>query len=52
MVKNSSKRNKIRQNKTMKNLNLNRKIRHQSNKDINAIIDINAIRHNVEFLRK
>ena len=54
MVKISSKRNKIRQNKTMKNLNLNlnSKIRHQSNKDINAIIDINAIRHNVEFLRK
>jgi alanine racemase len=51
MVKPSSRKNKIRQNKTMKNKN-NNKIIHQSNKDINAIIDINAIKHNVEFLRK
>ena len=48
MVKNS-KKNKIIQNKTMKNQNS--KII-KSNKDINAIIDINAITHNVEFLRK
>ena len=38
-------------NKTNKTIKTNQKhYRHRSNKDINAIIDINAIKHNVNFL--
>ena len=40
-------------NKTNKTIKTNQKhYRHRSNKDINAIIDINAIKHNVNFLKQ
>ena len=41
-------KNKNKKNKTIKTNHY----RHRSNKDINAIIDINAIKHNVNFLKQ
>jgi alanine racemase len=49
MVKtNKTKTNKTKTNKTQKT----KHYRHRSDKDINAIIDINAIKHNVNFLKQ
>lgn len=47
--KNKNKKNKTI--KTIKTIKTNH-YRHRSNKDINAIIDINAIKHNVNFLKQ
>ena len=45
---NKTKTNKTKTNKTQKTNHY----RHRSDKDINAIIDINAIKHNVNFLKQ
>jgi alanine racemase len=54
MVKtNKTKTNKTKTNKTKTNKTQKTKhYRHRSDKDINAIIDINAIKHNVNFLKQ
>ena len=44
----TNKTNKTKTNKTQKT----KHYRHRSDKDINAIIDINAIKHNVNFLKQ
>jgi alanine racemase len=53
MVKtNKTKTNKTKTNKTKTNKTKTKHYRHRSDKDINAIIDINAIKHNVNFLKQ
>jgi alanine racemase len=47
-MKSLRRRHKNKKNKTIKTNHY----RHRSNKDINAIIDINAIKHNVNFLKQ
>jgi alanine racemase len=46
--KTNTNKTKTKNNKTQKTKNY----RHRSDKDINAIIDINAIKHNVNFLKQ
>jgi alanine racemase len=53
-MKSLRRRHKNKNNKTIKTIKTikTNHYRHRSNKDINAIIDINAIKHNVNFLKQ